>query len=480
MITPTTLHANRVIVIGGGVSGLTTAFWLKQKGIDVVVLERAHRPGGLIQSRRESGFLLEHAATCVFNFLPEVDFFCQTLGLSSEMVFRQEAAKRRYLVKDGKPTSVPVTPAGFLTTNLLSFKAKLRLLMEPFIPRGGGEGETVAQFISRRFGREVYERAIEPYVSGTLAGDGEQACLRSTFIQFGALEDEFGSILKGAMVRKVKGIRTSSCQARVFSFKEGMAALPGRVAQQLGEGFQSGCGVAGVERQGTRWTVSYVQDGVSKTVDGDAVVVATPAGDAGRLLQSLSSSLHLLLSGRAYSPMAVTYLGFPRENIDHDLDGIGCLIPKRESEFKVVGSLWPATLFAHRAPQGQALFMNYMGGARDPGVLDRSDEELLARSQQDLKRLVGLKGEPTLAQVIRHDRALPRYDIGHQLFLKGIDESLKSLPGIFLTGNYLHGVSVRACISQGSEVADRVAALLKSSGSQFRQVQPLSSSSAIR
>ncbi len=464
----------RVAVVGGGISGLAAAFSLYSKGYEVRVFEKSSRPGGLIASERsKEGFLLEHAATCVFNFLPEVDFFCQTLGLNERQVFRSEAAKRRYLVKDGKTVQVPNRGFGFVSTDLISLKGKVRLLMEPFIPRGESD-ETVAQFASRRFGKEVFEQTLEPYISGTLAGNADHTCLRSTFTQFAALEDEYGSILKGSLMRKLKGIRTSSCSARVFSFNDGMAVLPEVIAATLGDGFKGGCAVTGVVRQGSTWSVAVERDGRQELFKADAVLIATPANAAARLLSPLNDALGAILNGIRYSPMVISYLGFKKEDVEHPLDGIGCLVPRKEEGVEILGSLWPATLFPGRAPDGSVLFMNYIGGARHPHKVKQSDEELTAESLADLQKIVGLKGTPSFQKLIRHDRALPQYNIGHQLFLKSVADALKSLPGLFVSGNYLNGVSVRACISNGMEKAADIHRLLQASG---RDVAPAAAQS---
>ena len=157
-----------------------------------------------------------------------------------------------------------------------------------------------------------------------------------------------------------------------------------------------------------------------------------------------------------------------KDDNPHPLDGIGCLVPKRETGFDILGSLWPSTLFPQRAPEGQALFMNYLGGARNPGMVEQSDKELLARTQEDLERVVGVRGEPAFTKVIRHPRALPQYNIGHRLFKDDLQERLKQLPGVFLAGNYLQGVSVRACISEGGNTAGRIEALLSQSRGRFQ------------
>ncbi|MEO5330975.1 MAG: protoporphyrinogen oxidase [Magnetococcus sp. YQC-5] len=470
------LVQKRVVVIGGGISGLACAFQLRRKGINVRVLESSNRAGGVIRSERVDGFLLEHAATCLFNYLPEVDFFCRNLGLESEQVYRQEAARRRYLLRDGQPMPVPMDVGGFIRTGLISWRGKLRLLLEPFIPRGAvrGEQESVAGFISRRFGSEIYARAIEPYISGTLAGDGDRACLRSTFSQFAALEDDYGSILKGAVARKMRGMRSASCNARVFSFREGMSALPDAIVAHLGADFLPGRRVNGIERCGPRWEVeAQADDGVVERYEADAVLVATPAYAAALLLRGLSRDLGELLAGITYAPMVVTHLGYERSAVGHAMDGIGCLVPKCETGFDLLGSLWPGTLFAGRAPAGRVMFMNYLGGARSPGMLERSDDELLERSQENLHRMFGVSGQPVLTRITRHQRALPQYNLGHQMFLRDVENHLALLPGIFLAGNYLRGVSVRVSITQGEQMAERIKKVLQASSVRVAPLESL-------
>lgn len=467
-----TIPRKHVLVIGGGISGLAAAFYLQQQGISVQVLEKSHRPGGLIQSERVRGFLLEHAATCLFNFLPEVDLFCQTLGLGPEQLFRQEMAKRRYLVRDGRPTPLPTTLSGFLTSNLISLPGKLRLLLEPFIPRGpvGGDQESVAQFITRRLGREMYERTIEPYISGTLAGDGERACLRSTFSQLAALEESHGSLLKGMFMRKMRGIRTSSCSARVFSFRQGMAALTTAVAQQLGAQFLPGQTATAIVRRGRTWQVTALDEHHHETVyTADAVLIATPAWASSSLLEPLSPPLGRLLGGISYAPMLVVHAGFARDAVEHPLDGIGCLVPKCEPGFELLGSLWTSTLFAQRAPEGEVLLMNYLGGTRHPELGALSDEAVTERALSNVQRLLGIRRSPLFTRVVRHAHALPQYHLGHQRFLQGVANQLALLPGIFLTGNYLHGVSVRACISQGEKTAQEMIHLLSAPETMARR-----------
>ncbi len=456
---PETKH--KVIIVGGGISGLSTAFWLKQEGIDVLLLEREERAGGLIRSEFKDGYLLDHAANCVFNYLPEVNYLCQSLGLGPEQIARQEAAKKRYLIKDGLPTAVPMDLKGLITTNIWSLKGKARLLMEPFIPKGPkGAEESVAQFISRRFGQEIFERSIEPYVAGTLAGDAERACVKSTFSQFSAIEEEHGSILKGVIKRRFKGVRTA-CAAQVFSFKKGMGALTDGLAVHLGRSLLSGIAVESMERVGKEWAVSAEISGKKETLRAETIILATPAYETARLVKPLSDNIGTILGGIDYSPMAAAFFGFKREQVAHPLDGIGCLFPKKEKGFNTLGSLWSSTFFEGRSPDGEVLFTNYLGGARDPELLQKSDDEIISIAFEDLRRVAGVEGEPVLTRLVRHEKGLPQYNMGHQMFLEKLDEYLGVIPGLHLTGNYLRGISVRACISQGKEVAEKVAGQLK-------------------
>lgn len=446
----------RVVVIGGGISGLSTAFWLQQEGVDVVVLERSHRVGGVIRSEQVDGYTVDHAANCLMNFLPEVNYLCETVGLSTEQIPRQAKAENRYMVKHGKAVAVPTKVKDILLSPYWSLSGKLRMMLEPFIPAAAPDAEeSVADFIRRRFGRELYERAIEPFVAGTLSGDAERTCAKSTLPKFHEFEQKYGSIIKGAVTSKLVGAK-SRCPRNLFSFKQGMETLPNAIAEHLGDSVRLNTGVSAIKRVGQRWLVRTSSGGtVSETIEADAVVIATPSQVAANLVQSLSTLLASQLNSIVYSPMVILALGLDEKNIEHPLDGIGCLVPAVERNH-LLGSLWSSSLFAERAPDGKALITCYMGGMVDKGALECSDEELVNRAMQDLKGLIGASGEPEFVRVVRHARGLPQYHLGHQKRLEVIDGQLRLLPGLRLTGNYLDGVSVRDCIARGKTMAGKI------------------------
>ena len=446
----------QVIIIGAGMSGLSTAFWLRQKGIEATVLERSDRVGGVIRSEKIDGYTIDHAANCLMNFLPEVYHLCDTVGLSERRVFRSDTATRRYMLKGGRPQSVPLTPKAMLASPFWPWRAKLRMAMEPLVPASRPDTEeTVAGFIRRRFGNELLEQAIEPFVAGTLAGDPEQACVRSTMPKFYEFEQRYGSVLRGVVASKLAGTRTR-CPMRLFSFRDGMESLPAAIGRYLGKSLQSGVEVREVERRGRQWRIETICDGQSTEVEADTLVIATPAPIAAQLLHPVTELAAEQLNSIAYAPMAVMTLGFRSSDVGHNLDGIGCLIPKREGRY-LLGTLWNSSLFAERAPKGRVLLTCYMGGLSHPDVLNYDDGQLLDMALVDLRQMLDIRGEPEFMRVIRHHQGLPQYHLGHQQRLATIREQLQLAPGLHLCGNYLDGVSIRDCVARGRLLAEQIA-----------------------
>jgi len=450
-------HKPTVAVIGGGISGLSTAFWLLRNAMDPIVLEQSDRPGGVIRSERVEGYLIDQAANCLLNFLPEVNILCDTVGIRDEKVYRSETAKRRYLLKEGRTTPFPQGPIGFLRTDLWSLRGKARLLAEPFIPRTRSvSDETVAQFITRRLGRETLEQIIEPFIGGSYAGDPAYLSARSTFPILYEIERRYGSLTMGALIKRLKGER-SNCPTHLFSFRRGMETLPEAISRYLGKRFISCCRVLGIERHnGSGWDIFAEFKGEPALYHADAVVIATRSMDAARLISHIEPQTARLLNGVEYSPLAVVYTGFKRGDIDHPLDGIGCMIPSREG-LNIIGTLWNSTLFTGRAPAGMVALTNYLGGKRNPEILDKTEEELISATISDLDRILGLRGDPTIVHIVRHRRGLPQYTLGHQKVLEAAEGLPDRIPGLYITGNYLRGISVRDCIGYGARLARRIA-----------------------
>ncbi len=451
---------SQVIVVGAGISGLATAYALVRNGYRVLVLEQAPRVGGCIRSERTpEGYLIEHGPNSLLNLNPEVDRLCQELGLDNDRVDQQAASRRRYLVKGHRLVPVPSRAYQFPLTPLWSPWAKIRALAEPFIPSAPpGRDESVAAFVRRRLGSEMLDYAVEPFVAGLFAGDPEHLSMASSFPQLAALERTYGSVV-GGLIRSRWGRRSRS-PIRVFSFRGGVGQLPDALSRCLGDRVQTGVRVNAIRhesRDGTpRIAIEAEARGTTQTFVADRLVVATPADVAARLLQTLSPLLADQLEQIPYAPVGLVHLGIARSACTRLPNGSGCLVPKRE-RLPLLGSLWSSNVYPERAPEGRVLLTNYVGGVRDSDVLKWSDDELVALVVDSLRSLIGLTGRPEFVRVLRHSRAIPQYLLGHAERVARLDQLLKPLAGVYLAGNYLQGVSVRDCLTQGMRLAGRIA-----------------------
>ena len=452
---------NQVVVIGAGVSGLATAYGLARAGCDVTVLEGADRVGGCVWSERTpDGYLLEHGPNSLLNLNPEVDQLCRELGLEGSQVFQHPASRRRYLVKNRSLVPVPSRLADFPGSPLWGLRAKIRALAEPLIRarEASAADESVAAFVRRRFGVDMVDYGVEPFVAGIFAGNPEELSMASSFPQVVALEQLYGSVAWGVLRTRAKHRHTRG-PLRVFSFREGVGQLPGALGSALGERVVTRARVAGVHREVRdgipRFLVEAHLDGSARRVYADQLVLATPADAAAKLVADLSPLLADQLEQIPYAPVGLVHLGFPRDACSRLPDGAGCLVPKREG-LPLLGSLWSSNVYPDRVPAGRVLLTNYVGGMRDPDILKWTDHELTRLVVDTLRDLVGLTREPELVRVVRHPRAIPQYLIGHPTRVAAIERLLAPLDGVYLTGNYLRGVSVRDCLTHGLRLAQTI------------------------
>lgn len=444
-----------VLVVGGGISGLACAWWLKREGLSVSLWEREDRAGGKIRSDAADGYLTERGAAMLMNFLPEVARFLAESGLAARKAPRACGATNRYLVRRGRLMPAPATVWSLLGSPLWSIKGRLRLLLEPFLPRGGSDAETVSGFITRRFGRELLETAMEPFVGGPLASDADLASARATLPRLTALERRYGSIALGVMLHRLTGRRTAH-PPEGFSFEGGMDTLVRGLADDPGIGFSAGRRVTGIEPHAAGWRVTGTDRAGESSIVARQVVLSVPAPAAARLLASLDGELAGLLRGIAHAPIAVVHTGIARSAIRHPLDGAGFLAPRSEG-LPLNGNLWTSAMFAGRAPEGQALLTSYLGGARLPQAADWDDGRAVSAVLGTLEPLIGLCGTPSMVRIDRHPDGLPLYHGDHPGRVAEIEAALTHLPGLHLAANYLGGVSVRDRIACGAVTASRIA-----------------------
>jgi oxygen-dependent protoporphyrinogen oxidase len=462
-----------VLIVGGGISGLASAWWLTRRGLEVELWECAQRAGGKIRTDNVAGYTSERAAALVLNYRPEVARLLSESGL--DVYKATPLTRRRYLVDQNRLLPVPTRLGEMVSSPLWSCGAKLRLLAEPFIPRGQREDETVSEFVTRRLGREPLDKAMEPYVAGTLAADPDRASAGAVLPRLTAFERHYGSVTVGALMQRLRS-RRRTCPTESFSFVGGMSTLIEALARTSGVHLRLGRAVDALVPDGAGgWLVSATSTEGACVLKARHVVLSIPAGVAAWLLRSLDAELAVLLGGIEYSPVCVLHFGFNRDAVRHPLNGVGFLTA-REPRQPLNGVLWMSTLFPGRAPPGKVLLTCYLGGARAPDVVDWNEERVTAAVLHGLKTLLGLSAEPEMVQIHRHHQALPLYHGAYLERMRRIDARLQRFPGLHLAANYVGGVSVRDRIVCGSEVADKILSM----AGRFRQRVGWTPSAALR
>lgn len=442
-----------VAIIGAGITGLTTAFYLKRQGVPVTIYESSHRGGGVIQTLRKDGFLAEFGPNTLLETSPKISQLIRDAGLLSRRLDPDSAAGARFVVRYKRPIEMPGSPLGFLTTDLFSFKAKLAVLREPFIPaRRDGVEESIGQFVVRRFNQEFLDHAIDALVAGIYAGDPNRLSVTHAFPKLKALEDNYDSMIKGqifgARERKKRG-EVAKDRAPKFSFDEGLQVLPDTLAAQLGDSVQLNTPVTKLTRSAGRWTMTTP----SGETQHDAVIYC---GTAHKLAELKIERVALsAFSEIRHPPVASVVLGFRREDVAHPCNGFGMLIPKIEG-FKSLGTIFSSALFPNRAPAGHLTLTTYVGGERYPEFASLPQDKLVSLVCEDLRVLLGVQGQPTFRHVVVYPQAIPQYNVGFGRFKELLTQIEADQPGLFFAGHFRDGVSLSDSIVSGINMAERI------------------------
>ncbi len=456
-----------VAIIGAGITGLTAAFYLKRKGVAVTVYEASSRVGGVIQSLRQDGYLAEFGPNTLLETSPKIAQLVRDAGLQSRRLDPDPKAEARYVVRYQRPIAMPAKPLGFLTTDLFTLKAKFAVLREPFIkPRRDGVEESIGQFVTRRFNQEFLDNAIDALVAGIYAGDPNKLSVTHAFPKLKALEDNYGSMIKGQILggreRKKRG-EVAKDRAPKFSFDEGLQVLTDTLAAQLGDAVKLHTSVTKLTKTTAGWTVHAQTVTGGSLNDHDAVIFCGTAPKLAELKIEGAPAANLSpLSEIRYPPVASVVLGFRHEDVAHSCNGFGMLIPKIEG-FKSLGTIFSSALFPNRAPAGHHTLTTYVGGERYPELAALPPDKLVALVCEDLKTLLGLRGKPTFQHVVVYPKAIPQYNVGYGRFKELMTKLETDAPGFFLAGHYRDGVSLSDSIVSGINISERVAAVLQAS-----------------
>lgn len=438
----------KVCIIGGGISGLTTAFLLKRKGFAVTLFEASEKVGGNIQTIEREGFTIEQGPNSLLKSPRMVDLV-KLLKLEDKTIAANPAAQKRYILSDGKLEAVG--PKSFVN-GYFSLKTIFSLAREPFVGSKSPENESVAQFVSRRISAEFLDKAIDPFVSGVYAGDPHNLSMRSAFPKLYEMERDFGSLIMGTIRRKTE--KPDPNFPRTFSFHGGLKTLIEKLAAEIGDSIKLSTSVEKIEEiTGGKFRVN--------DEEFDAIIVSTPSFVAAELVKSRDENLAKILSEVNYPQVAVVVTAFKSEKIKIELDGFGFLIPSKEKR-PILGTLFHSAVFPERAPAGFQLLMTFVGGVREGDKLDeRSDEELTNTVVEQLRDIMNVSGEPDFVHIKRWKRAIPQYRVGYEKVTETISEFEKTHPGIYFCSNFYRGISIGDCIKNAFQTADDIENFLK-------------------
>lgn len=444
-----------IAVVGGGLTGLTAAWRLHRAGHRVTVFEKAPQVGGAIISIARDGWLIEGGPNSLQE-TPEVAALIAELGLCDQRALVSPAARKRFIVRDGRPVMVPLSPAGLLTSPLFSLGARLRVLTELLTrPRVRTTDVNLASFVASHFGREIVDYGLNPFVGGIYAGDPEKLSARYSFPSLWQLERSHGSLLRGfraqAAERRARGEATGVVP--IISFREGLQTLPRTLAAALPAGtVQTGATVTSLIPD-KPWKLIWTRAGSVQTAGFDAVVLALPAaGLASLVFSTLGERTLASLDHVPQPPVSSLFLGFKRNQVAHPLDGFGALVPAREKR-SILGVLFSSSLFAGRAPDGHVALTVFAGGMRQPETGRLETAALLARVLPDLRNLLGVTGEPVFTHHTFWPKAIPQYNLGHERFLEPLTRIETKHPGLFIGSNARDGISLPDCLKSGVEAA---------------------------
>jgi oxygen-dependent protoporphyrinogen oxidase len=461
-----------IAIVGGGIAGLAAAHHLTRIAPEtrVTLIEQDDRLGGKIVTRHVDGFTIEGGPDSMLAMKPRGVGLCRELGLADELQGVRQETRRSFVLHRGRLHDLPEGLTGLvptrlgpmLRTGLISPVGKARMAMDFLLPARKGDGdETLAAFIERRLGREVFERLVEPLMAGIYAGDGRQLSLAATFPQLRAGEREHGGLIKGVLAARRSASSSAAAKPLASPFvtpRGGLGDLVQALAARLaaaGVRIEIGNRVVGLSQApiDRRFDLTL---GSGESIRSNSVILATPAGPAAALVTDLVPEASRLLRAIPYVSTATVALAYPDHDLPRPLAGHGYVIPRVEGR-QALACTWVSSKWAHRAPPGFALIRVFIGRANQEQALAGSDEELIALAQHEVQVTLGITAAPNLTSVSRWPDAMPQYTLGHLERVAAIEEALAARPGLALAGHAYRGVGIPDCIVSGERAAERVA-----------------------
>lgn len=469
-------NSRRILILGGGITGLAAAVRLQElaTGQDTnrvtwELWEARERLGGVLQTEQVDGFLIERSADNFLNQIPAAYRLAERVGFADQLIAPNTGNRRASVVRDGKLHPVPdgfmlMAPSAIAPmwrTPLLSWEAKLRMAGELLVePRSKEiDDESLASFAIRRFGREAFERLIQPLIGGIYTADPWKLSLRATLPRFLDMEREHGSLLRAIAMSRGNGHSSrGQSGARYNQFlapRDGMSSWVDAIAAKLPrDHLKLHRSVTRIARVNHEWHVWH--PGAEQPAIFDAIILTAPAAKAADLLAKVSPALSTELRGIPYAGSSVVSVGYRRDQFARPPEGFGLVVPAVEGR-RIIAVSHSSNKFPGRAPDDDVLLRVFVGGALQPELADLPDDQLLRITEAELRELYGLQGSPRIARVVRWERAMPQYHLGHVERVARIEALAAQLPGLVLAGAAYRGVGIPQCCAEGERAAEVLA-----------------------
>ncbi|MBU2590726.1 MAG: protoporphyrinogen oxidase [Nitrospinae bacterium] len=464
----------QIAIVGGGISGLAAANALEKRAaeqnipIKITIIERANRIGGNISTEDYNGFKIEGGPDSFFSPKPAAIKLAIELGLTDSLLNTNSEKKgisvyhkkRLHNIPDGVILLNRSMIKPLLFGSLMSIRGKLRMALEPFIPKkNDGEDESLANFIRRRVGGEFLYKITEPLLAGIHAGNAETMSIRSTFPQFVQLEEEYGSITRAIFSpkRSDAGGKRSSSYTPFVTLKDGMKQLPEAIVSKLKDTeINLNIEVEKISETGSGYKISAKG---GKEVEADVVIITTPAYSAADMLEETDAELDAKLREINYASTATITLAYPKEKIDQSfMKGFGIIIP-RSGDNLIKAITITSNKFFHRAPDGALLIRVFVGGGGDDKILSLSDSDIMQKVREELKSIMGIAEEPLLNRINRWNNVWPQYEVGHKKRVDRIEEIVSKHKGLYLTGAAYRGIGIADSVLNSDKIAEQILSL---------------------
>ncbi|MDP6388137.1 MAG: protoporphyrinogen oxidase [Candidatus Pacebacteria bacterium] len=466
----------KIAVIGGGIAGLSAAYALEKEAadngisIEIDLIEKEGRVGGNILTERVDDFIVEGGPDCVFSEKPASLNLCGKLDLEEELLKTMEEKKGTYIywnnklhdMPEGVILMIPTMIKPMLLSSLITLPGKLRMALEPLIPkRNNSDEETLSQFVTRRLGKELLDKIAEPLVAGIHAGNPETMSINASFPRFVDLEQKYGSLIRGMLSRRkemrsmMKG-RTPK-YTMFMTLKEGLQNLTDSISKTLSNTSKTiDCKVVTIAKKAEEYELSFNNRNSNLY---DSVVIATPSYVSAALIKGIDSSLSNTLSEIPYVSTATVSLAYSASDVDHIRKGFGFIVP-RIAKRTIMAATYTSNKFSYRAPEGSMLLRCFVGGAQNEDLVFLHDKEMEKMVRNELKEIAGITATPIFTKIFRWEKAMPQYVIGHLDRVKKIQELSAKHPGLYLTGSAYNGIGISDCITTSYKVAEEAVKFL--------------------